>query len=295
MRLSQSFVQSQIPNPGISPKRKKKITDISAQCLSQPSQIQFVSPNIKYPPLPIPNSGIPGFFANQKQHKQIYPSIIPSSHPGINSKWKNETKRRFFTQNEDMLLTKAAIQYNEKSWNIIAQCVPGRTPRQCRDRWMNYLKPNLKFDPWTKEEDELLISLVNSHGTHWTKMISHFPGRSTNAIKNRWNWLLKDRIHVSSSDDQSSKTNLPKFSLNPAPQNMKSSATLPKNEIKEPEQSKNQNINPKKPQNDSQSLINTVTISKSATQCHTKINEEDVFSIWQDPISLSFDAEEVNW
>ena len=105
-----------------------------------------------------------------------------------------KSRRRFFTQEEDLLLTNAAIQYNEKNWANIAKNVPGRTPRQCRDRWMNYLKPNLKFDPWSKEEDALLTSMVNSYGTHWAKIVAHFPGRSTNAIKNRWNSSISKRI-----------------------------------------------------------------------------------------------------
>ena len=100
-------------------------------------------------------------------------------------------KRKYFTKQEDELLKVAAMLYGERSWNLIAESVPGRTPKQCRDRWVNYLQPSLQNNPWSKEEDKLLLSLVNTHGTHWTKMKSNFPNRSSNCIKNRWYWLTK--------------------------------------------------------------------------------------------------------
>lgn len=100
---------------------------------------------------------------------------------------KNQVpKRKFFTKNEDHLLTLAAIKYKQEKWNCIAKCVPGKTPKQCRDRWVNYLQPSLNFEPWTDKEDELLLSLVKKHGTHWSKMKSNFPNRSTNSLKNRF-------------------------------------------------------------------------------------------------------------
>lgn len=107
------------------------------------------------------------------------------------------SKRKLFTKQEDKLLTEAALYYNEKNWVLIAEKVPGRTPKQCRDRWVNYLQPSLKFTPWTDHEDKLLISLVNLHGTHWTMMKNKFPNRSTNSLKNRYYWLIKNKVNES--------------------------------------------------------------------------------------------------
>ncbi|KAK8834524.1 hypothetical protein M9Y10_010637 [Tritrichomonas musculus] len=106
--------------------------------------------------------------------------------------YRKNSKRKLFTLEEDQLLTMAAIEHNHASWNDIAKLVPGRTPKQCRDRWTNYLQPSLKFDPWTLQEDKNLITLVKSNGTHWNRMRRYFPGRSTNSIKNRWHWLLNN-------------------------------------------------------------------------------------------------------
>lgn len=119
-----------------------------------------------------------------------YPIINQNNH---NMQKKLHLKRSFFTEDEDRLLSMAAIKYNQSKWNLIAQCVPGKTPKQCRDRWANYLQPSLKFEPWSQEEDELLLSLVSKNGTRWSQLTSHFPNRSTNSVKNRWYWLIKNK------------------------------------------------------------------------------------------------------
>lgn len=142
-----------------------------------------------------------------KQPEQIEENIVSSSDGSSQEKPISNFKRKLFTELEDHYLTIAALKYNQKSWKKIAQCVPNRTPKQCRDRWMNYLKPSLKFDPWTEKDDELLVSLVNSYGTHWTKMIEHFPNRSTNSLKNRWYWLIKNEVKSVSIDKSMSNGN----------------------------------------------------------------------------------------
>lgn len=237
------------------------------------------------------------FSLNNNTYQSTLPPIVASNIQNISSKWKNEPKRRFFTQNEDIMLTKAAVQYNEKSWNIIAQCVPGRTPRQCRDRWMNYLKPNLKFDPWTKEEDELLISLVNTHGTHWTKMISDFPGRSTNAIKNRWNWLLKDRVNIIVSP-LNSKYVLTSTDIYPKKEkieNLKNCSCINHQESIESSEEKDLS---KQQMHQIKGKIDPKIVGKdqiATTKDSQPINDENIFSFWQEPMNVGFDAEEVNW
>lgn len=103
-------------------------------------------------------------------------------------------KRKYFSKTDDQLLTKAVIKKKKVSWNEVARYVPGKTPKQCRDRWTNYLQPSLSFDPWTDSDDQLLVSLVNKYGTHWSKMRLYFKNRSTNAIKNRWRFLIKNNV-----------------------------------------------------------------------------------------------------
>ena len=132
------------------------------------------------------NSSTNDLFPNQQSNEDH--NDQPSNEGNIQN-----TKRKLFTKEEDNLLTMAAFKFNQGSWNDIAKFVPGRTPKQCRDRWTNYLQPSLKFDPWKNSEDKNLISLVKSNGTHWKKMKRYFPGRSTNSLKNRWHWLMNNQ------------------------------------------------------------------------------------------------------
>lgn len=71
-------------------------------------------------------------------------------------------------------------------WPKIAKALPGRTGKQCRERYLNHLRPTLKLDEWTKEEDALIFRLHYMEGSKWASMSKVFKGRSDNNIKNRY-------------------------------------------------------------------------------------------------------------
>ena len=77
-----------------------------------------------------------------------------------------------------------------KKWEQIAKEMPGRTGRQCRDRYQNYLIPGFFNGQWSKTEDDLLLKLYVQHGSQWSKMAQFFKNRSANALKNRWNYFV---------------------------------------------------------------------------------------------------------
>ena len=56
---------------------------------------------------------------------------------------------------------------------------------------MNYLRPEIRKDDWTLEEDVLLVNLLNNNGKNWKIIEEHFPGRTQNQIKNRYFGRLK--------------------------------------------------------------------------------------------------------
>jgi hypothetical protein len=99
--------------------------------------------------------------------------------------------RRLFTPEEDARLVMAMHSEPFVNWDIIAAQLPGRTARQCRERWLNYLSPGVRSGPWTKYEDELLVARINELGRAWSIFTRHFNGRSENDIKNRWYSHLK--------------------------------------------------------------------------------------------------------
>lgn len=45
----------------------------------------------------------------------------------------------------------------EGQWSAIAAHFPGRIGKQCRERWHNQLRPDIKREAWTDEEEAILI------------------------------------------------------------------------------------------------------------------------------------------
>ena len=100
------------------------------------------------------------------------------------------SKRRF-TPSEDKIIISLAKPNCTNDWSIIAKSVEKRSARQCRDRWNNYLNPNLNKDEWVPEEDELLIKIFNEKGPQWKSFSLMFKGRSINNVRNRCFKLLR--------------------------------------------------------------------------------------------------------
>jgi hypothetical protein len=60
-------------------------------------------------------------------------------------------------KDEDDVVMRLVAQYGPKRWSLIASNLPGRTGKQCRERWHNQLDPNIKKEGWTDEEDRVLL------------------------------------------------------------------------------------------------------------------------------------------
>jgi hypothetical protein len=98
-----------------------------------------------------------------------------------------------WTGQEDQTIIEFVREFGTKTWSKLADLLPGRIGKQCRERWRNHLDPGNNKEAWTPEEDMLLIQLHEKHGNQWVKIASLIPGRSDNHIKNRWNSTLRKR------------------------------------------------------------------------------------------------------
>lgn len=94
--------------------------------------------------------------------------------------------KRKFTPEEDEALKILINQVGSLNWLKISELMPGRSAKQCRDRYVNYLLEPQKNEPWKDEEDEIIYSLFTIIGPKWTEISKHIPGRSGNNVKNRW-------------------------------------------------------------------------------------------------------------
>lgn len=118
----------------------------------------------------------------------VYNNVIP-----INTKSQLITENRSrsrFTKLEDELLKQLVESQQNPNWNEIAKQLKNRTARQCRERYNNYLRPNIINGQWTKEEDALLIDLFNKFGPKWALISQSFKSRSPVNIKNRHSTLI---------------------------------------------------------------------------------------------------------
>jgi hypothetical protein len=104
--------------------------------------------------------------------------------------------RKTFSPQEDEALVRLITANGTTNWGQIARCLDaGFTPRQCRERWKNYLDPRLAHTEWTEEEDRRLIAEYNQMGPRWIPLSRLFSGRSGNAVRNRVFVLLRKKAH----------------------------------------------------------------------------------------------------
>jgi myb proto-oncogene protein len=104
-----------------------------------------------------------------------------SSKVGISS-----TSKVKFTLQQDQIIIKLVGNNPNPNWTEIAKQVPGKTGRQCRERWHQVLDPNVNSGPWTFAEDNLLYELHQKFPKDWVKIAEQMPHRTNLSVKNRF-------------------------------------------------------------------------------------------------------------
>ena len=136
---------------------------------------------------------------------QILPQLSQFNNMNIHQKNSNTqaNTRILFKKEEDERIKKLVKIFGTRHWDLVAQFMEGRTAKQCRDRYSNYLIPGYFQGEWSEEEDELLIKLYKEHGPRWSIIKKSFPNRSSNNIKNRWYYFLhKKATTVEDKEEQ---------------------------------------------------------------------------------------------
>ena len=97
---------------------------------------------------------------------QISSKVLPyrtrsSIYKHIRRKYHIFEQRGKWTPEEDQELARLCLE-KEGHWTEVGKLL-GRMPEDCRDRWRNYMKCGSKRGSkrWSKEEEELLTTVVN--------------------------------------------------------------------------------------------------------------------------------------
>jgi hypothetical protein len=99
-----------------------------------------------------------------------------------------------WTKEEDLKLKHSVQMHGGKDWAAISALVPGRTNRQCWNRWKwkGFLSPRDTLTArrkvkWTEDEDSKLKNSVQMHGgKDWAAIAAMVPGRTSKQCCDRW-------------------------------------------------------------------------------------------------------------
>lgn len=116
--------------------------------------------------------------------------LLDGSIPGVGIPQAKDSRRSKFTEFEDEKLKQIVMSMPKVNWKIVERVMGTKTARQCRERYNNYLAPEVNTNPWTPEEEQLLIEKYKEFGPQWSKMTSFFRNRAAVSLKNQYAKLV---------------------------------------------------------------------------------------------------------
>ena len=103
-----------------------------------------------------------------------------------------------WTEDEDRTLFNLVMKQGPKQWMHIADTMNKTSGNQqtytgkaCRERWNNYLDPELNRGPWTVAEEIYLVEKVIEFGNKWSSISKQLRGRNENSVRNHYNSIIK--------------------------------------------------------------------------------------------------------
>lgn len=165
---------------------------LPVQTLSQPFQSSFAA-------------ALPLSSANQAPVRNNS-FLLQRPMPKMN---KTARDKQWWTKAEDDKLRDAVASCGARNWKLISEIADvGKSDVQCLQRWTQVLRPGLKKGTWSKDEDHLLVELVDKHKTRshtepfkecipWKKIEKDMGGRTAKQCRERWKLSLDPTINKS--------------------------------------------------------------------------------------------------
>lgn len=145
---------------------------------------------------------------NWKSISKKFPNRTPHQ---IKCRWQKVVNPNLikgsWTREEDEQIIAWVTTKGTGKWNKLASQLPGRIGKQVRERWHNSLNPELRKTSFSYEEDQLIEALHNKFGNKWAKIAQMLPGRTDNAVKNRWYSTLQRKAELKKNDPKSASPN----------------------------------------------------------------------------------------
>jgi hypothetical protein len=127
-------------------------------------------------------------------------SFIPAFTPLSRSELLTSLKKSWSAE-EDALLLELGMKC--KKWNLISleinkafhNGVLIRDQKHCRERWKNFIDPDLKKKPFSRKEDEMIVKYYEKYKS-WAKVAKKIKHRNENQVKNRYRALMSKGFKV---------------------------------------------------------------------------------------------------
>lgn len=108
----------------------------------------------------------------------------------------NVKKGLWCDSEDDRLRELVSSLGTEKTWHNIAEGMGyTRTPKQCKERWHNFLDPKLRVE-WSDDEDKKLVSLFKKYGAQWADIAKELCGRTGDRVKRRLRKIYSNNNEV---------------------------------------------------------------------------------------------------